>query len=111
MPMTDWELIDDGSFNGVRKWIRSNEDDHGTVQVRYEGFDVPVILKRNHEARMENDGKRMGDGLEKAAEIPATVLYKWLVEDGVWAPDDPEYTKRKLNDPDWRYLKCRSIIL
>ena len=109
--MTPWELIDDGAFNGVRKWIRSSDEDHGTVQVRYEGHDIPVILKRNHEARMENDGKRMGDGLEKAAEIPATVLYQWLVDDGVWSPNDPEYSKRKLNDPYWRYLKCRSIII
>jgi hypothetical protein len=33
---SDWQLIDDGSFNGLRKYIRSSDEDQGTVQVRYE---------------------------------------------------------------------------
>lgn len=111
MSFTNWEMIDDGSFNGVRKFIRSSDEDYGTVQVRYEGMDIPIILKRNHDSRMEKDGTRMGDGLEKAAEIPCSVLYQWLKDDGVWALDDPAYTKRKLNDPAWKYLKCRDIII
>lgn len=111
MPHSPWELLDDGSFNGVRKYIRSSDEDHGTVQIRYEGYDIPLILKRNHEERQLKDGTKMGDGMEKAASIPCSVLYQWLKEDGVWAPNDPEYTKRKLNDPDWRYLKVRNIII
>jgi hypothetical protein len=111
MSHSPWELLDDGSFNGVRKYIRSSGDDYGTVQIRYEGHDVPLIVKRNKEEQIAKAGTRMGDGLEKAASIPCSVLYKWLSEDGIWAPNDPEYTKRKLNDPDWRYLKVRNIIL
>lgn len=108
---TEWEMLDDGAFNGVRKWIRSSAEDHGTVQIRYEGYDIPLILDRNKDDRAASAGRRMGDGLERAASIPCSVLYQWLTQDGVWAPNDPEYTKRKLNDPDWRYLKCRDIIL
>lgn len=111
MSFGKWELLDDGSFNGVRKFIRSSGDDDGTVQVRYEGHDVPLILDRNKAEESEKAGTRMGDGLEKVASIPCSVLYQWLQEDGVWAVNDPEYTKRKLNDPDWRYLKVRNIII
>lgn len=109
--MSGWELLDDGSFNGVRKWIKSTGEDDGTVSIRYEGHDVPLILAQNKAERDAKNGTKMGDGLEKAASIPCSVLYQWLVEDGIWAPNDPEYTKRKLNDPDWRYLKCRDIII
>lgn len=110
MRESDWELLDDGSFNGVRKYIRSSGDDHGTVQVRYEGHDVPLIVEQNKRDQNDNDGTRMGD-LERAARIPCSVLYDWLVKYGVWAPKDPEFTKRMLNDPDYRYLKVRNIIL
>ena len=108
---SDWQLIDDGTFNGVRKYIRATDDDEGTVQVRYEGFDVPLILDRNKREQVEKQNSKMGDGLEKVAHVPCSVLYQWLCEDGVWAPDDMEYMTRKLNDPDWRYLKCREIII
>src|SRR5262245_4751011 len=95
---TDWELIDDGSFNGLRKWIRSSDDDEGTVQVRYEGYDVPVIIDRNKKAQSEWNGRFGEGGLHHAAHIPASVLLQWVIEDGEAAlKRDPDYLKRKLN--------------
>ena len=108
--MSDWELLDDGSFNGVRKYIRSSGEDHGTVQIRYEGHDVPLIVDRNKREQADNAGTRMGE-MERVASIPCSVLYDWLTKHGVWAPNDPEFTRRMLNDPDYRYLKCRDIII
>ena len=108
---SDWELIDDGSFNGVRKYIRATDDDEGTVTVRYEGHDVPIIIDRNKRAQNDWDG-RLGDGLHKAASIPASVLMQWYAEDGFKAvTGDPDYLARKLNDPDWKYLKRLPITL
>lgn len=105
MSFSDWELVDDGSFNGLRKYIRSSDEDEGTVQVRYESYDVPIILERNKAAQSEWSG-RFGKGeLHHAAHIPASVLLKWVIEDGPIAMKrDPEYLKRKLNDPEWKYL-------
>lgn len=111
MSFSDWELIDDGSFNGVKKYIRSSDDDEGTVQVRYDGYDVPIITKRNKQAQNDWDGK-FGDGLHHAAHIPTTVLMEWYAEDGIIAVlQDPDYMTRKLNDPDWKYLKRLPITL
>ena len=107
---SDWELLDDGSWNGVKKYIRSNGEDEGTVQVRYEGFDVPLIIADNKRAQNEHSG-RLGDGLHKAASVPNSILLEWFFADGVWAPDDVDYMARKLNDPDWRYLKRLPIQL
>jgi hypothetical protein len=111
MAFSDWELLDNGSFNGVRKYIRSSDEDHGTVQVRYEGYDVPLIIADNKRAEAEYSG-RMGDGLHKAATIPASVLMEWIQADGQKAVMlDPDYLARKLNDPDWKYLKRLPITL
>ena len=110
MSFSDWELIDNGAFNGVRKYIRSNDDNEGTVQVRYEGFDIPIITNRNKQSQNDWDGK-FGD-LNHAAHIPASVLIQWVAEDGVKAVyNDPDYMARKLNDPDWKYLKRLPIQL
>jgi hypothetical protein len=35
-PNSDWELIDDGSFNGAQEIHPRTDEDEGTVQVRYE---------------------------------------------------------------------------
>lgn len=105
MSFSDWELIDDGSFNGLRKWMRSSGDDEGTVQVKYEGFDVPIIVDRNKEAQNEWGGRFGGGELHHAATIPASVLLEWTMTDGPIALKlDPDYLARKLNDPAWKYL-------
>ena len=111
MAFSNWEQIDDGSFNGVKKFIRSSDEDEGTVQVRYDGYDVPLIIADNKRAQNDHSGK-MGDGLHRAATIPASVLIEWIAKDGKQAVYlDPDYLTRKLNDPDWRYLKRLPIRL
>jgi hypothetical protein len=108
---SDWELIDDGSFNGVKKYIRATDEDEGTVSVRYEGHDVPLIVAKNRADQNEYSG-RLGDGIHHAARIPASVLIQWIQADGFKAVHlDPDYLVRKLNDPDWRYLKRLPIKL
>lgn len=108
---SDWEMIDDGSWNGVRKFMRASDEDDGTVQIRYDGYDVPLIIADNKRAQNDHSGK-LGDGLHKAASIPASVLMEWVREDGHAAVYlDPDYLARKLNDPDWRYLKRLPITL
>jgi hypothetical protein len=106
----DWELIDDGSFNGVKKYIRATDDDEGTVSVRYDAHDAPIILERNKRAQNDWNGK-LGE-LNHAAHIPASTLIQWYAQDGYKAVLlDPDYLARKLNDPDWKYLKRLPIQL
>lgn len=110
MSFSDWEMVDNGAWNGVRKYIRSSDEDHGTVQVRYEGYDIPIIKKRNVEAQNEWSGFGKGE-LHHAATIPVSVMLEWFQKDGIWATDDTDYMVRKLNDPDWAYLKRMPIRL
>lgn len=101
MQFSNWELIDDGSFNGVKKYIRSSDADEGTVQVRYEGHDQEII-----------EQNKRADPIDKRADtwhvghIPASVGLKWLIEEGIdiWNPDHVDAVTRKLMDSDYRHL-------
>jgi hypothetical protein len=55
----------------------------------------------------------MGDGLEKVASIPAYVIYEWITKHGVnlYDPNHQDGVKRLLNSSDYRWLKCREIII
>ncbi len=99
-----WEVIDDGSWNGLKKSIRSNPLDDDAVEVKYEDVSGGAVIEENKRA----DTHKVGKDLWHVGHIPASVGMKWLVEEGVdiWSPD-PEMTQRvmrKLMDSDWRYL-------
>jgi hypothetical protein len=102
--MSDWEVIDDGSWNGLRKSIRSDPQDSDTVQVKYEGVGEKHIIEENKRAethKVAKDAWHVGH-------IPASVGMKWLTEEGVdmWSndPDMRRRVKLKLMDSDYRHL-------
>lgn len=94
------ELIDDGSWNGVKKYLSA--DDEGNVQVRYEGHDAETIMDRNKRA----DPLNKRSELWHVGHIPASLGLKWLAEEGLdmWNPDHADGVARKLMDSDYRYL-------
>lgn len=111
--MSNWELIDFNADTGLKKYIGDHPDDPDGVLVRYEqdAKSIQSIIDRNKAAQIENTG-RMGD-VEKVAEIPIGVMYEWITKHGVdcWNPNHQEGVKRLLNSSDYRYLKCRNVII
>jgi hypothetical protein len=104
----DWEQIDDGAWNGVKKFIRA--DDNGDVQVRYEGHDHGII-----EQNKRAEGFKKSSDIWHVGHIPASVGLKWLAEEGLdmWNPDHAEGVHKKLMDSDYRHLvpgMCRIIL-
>lgn len=99
--MTDWELIDDGRFNGVRKWLRATDEDEGTVEVRYEGHDHSVI-----EENKRSEGADKRSDMWHVGHVPASVGLKWLTEEGIdmWNPAHQDAVLKKLMDSDYRHL-------
>ena len=99
--MLDWEMIDDGSWNGLRKFIRASDDDEGTVQVRYEGHDHEIIEQNKRAA-----GPDKRSDIWHVGHVPASVGLKWLVEEGVdiWNPDHSDAVLSKLACSDYRHL-------
>lgn len=108
---TNWELLDDGSFNGVRKWIRSSDDDHGTVEVKHEDVGSHLLLESNKSAQNESFDKR--SEMWHVARIPAYVQLEWLTKYGVdpWDPNHAEGRRRLLNSSEYAHLKRAPIVI
>lgn len=108
---TAWEMVDDGSWNGVRKWMRSSDDDLGTVEVKSEDIGSHLILEDNKRAQGEGFDRR--SDVWHAATIPAYVLLEWLTKHGVH-PYDPNHAagrRRLLNSSEYAYLKRAPIVI
>jgi hypothetical protein len=97
-----WEVIDDGSWNGLRKSIRANPLDDDAVEVRYEDVSGGSVIEQNKRAETHKVDKEMWH----VGHIPASVGLKWLVEEGIdmWNPHHMDALKRKLMDSDYRHL-------
>lgn len=105
-------MIDDGSFNGLRKYIRSSSEDADTIEVRTEQ-DVTAFLERNKRAQIESMNTRMGDGIQHVATIPGHIIYEWLTKFGInfYNPNHQAGVDRLLNSSDYRWLKVKNIII
>ena len=68
--------------------------------------DVEPYLEENKRLQgMEQNGF-----FKKVAQIPNVVTMQWMTEDGIYWPSLPKdergiYLRRKLNDPQYQYLK------
>lgn len=72
--------------------------------------DVEQVLKQNKARRNEFSGWNTAKDLKAIADIPTVVCYQWLQDDGIMFTQLPKeemskYLKKKLNDPQWAYLK------
>lgn len=73
--------------------------------------DVEPIIENNK--RLQNDGTKgefQGGWGRRIASIPMNVALMWYKEDGVLFTRMPKaekaaYLRRKLNDPQWKYLR------
>lgn len=95
------------SSAGVDHWMVQDGD-----QTRFAATqDVAPILERNKAMANHNDGYTPSRDMKRVASIPYAVGVKWLNEEGWWFMDaghDPDVAKklaRKLNDPEYRYLR------
>ena len=75
----------------------------------FEGVqDVEPILDRNK--ALQNEPNRRGETFRKIGSIPAIILERWIAEDGVnyLGLNKREFDRlirRRLRDPDWRWLR------
>lgn len=102
-------LLDHDHDTGMTTWHEFDETTDET-RLHYEQ-DVTDIIELNKARANDNDGP-MGD-MVHVASIPVSVQLKWMVEKGVDVlnPGHKQAVAKLLDDPEWRYLKCRNIIL
>lgn len=99
-----WRFGNYDAFTGVRKDYR--HDGNGGIEVRM-SQDVAPLLDQNKAMANHNDGYSQSRELRRVASIPAVVRLKWINEDGFDCMDPANQDKlaRKLNDPDYAYLR------
>lgn len=103
-------LFKDDPDRGLKIWWESTDD--GFV-LHYEQDAAPILESNAIKRSQGRDYYARDKDLWKAASIPIGVAYKWLIEDGIDVYEDSHWprVKKKLNDPDWRYLKTAEIII
>lgn len=92
------------SAAGIRHFMRTNVDGSHTFAASQDTTD---IIARNRAMANENDGYTKSREMRRVASIPYVLIQKWLHEEG-WDALDPDNTDRlarKLNDPDYAYLR------
>lgn len=65
------------------------------------------VLEANKKAREQAEGRRMGE-MQRVASIPNVIAIQWMQEGiNVMAPnkDDLKRMKKKLNSPEFAYLR------
>jgi hypothetical protein len=88
---------------GIRHFWRDDGDRTSVVSLQ----DAEPILERNKAMAAHNDGYTPSRELRRVASIPLILVLKWLNEEGWYAfdPNARDRLKRKLNDPEYRWLR------
>lgn len=85
-------------------------DDKGNITVNAMQ-DLTDLLDRNKASANDRGKDITSEYATPIGTIPHVIALKWLSEEGWWwmdADQDPDVDrklKRKLNDPEWRYLR------
>ncbi len=100
-------ILDHDPLSGITEYFDyDHTSDTMTIQTVQ---DVTPIIEFNK--ALQKDTSYWSKGVKKefvhAARIPNNIINKWLIEDGidVFNPQHKERVRRKLNDPDYRYLR------
>lgn len=105
-PISDWQLLY-RSVGGTSHYWRDTEAGAEVKTVT----DIAPILEENKAKFNHNDGWSPSKELRRVASIPLALIHKWQVEEGVNAldsafnPDVARWLARKLNDPEYAYLR------
>lgn len=106
------ELFSHDPMTGMSVYFDYNEMTD-EAYLEYEQ-DVEPILEANK--TMQNDADYTKSGIKQEmwhyAQIPVGIQMKWLVEEGLDIYDDNAWPQiyRKLNDPEYRYLKTTAKL-
>lgn len=88
---------------GVAHFWRDTEDGGEIVTAQ----DLSAVIEQNKAAYAENDGYTADRSMRRVGFIPTVIVQKWWNEEGldVYDPEHAHRLMRKLNDPDWLYLR------
>lgn len=85
---------------------RIQENSHGELIIQ-RSQDVAPILDRNKALANDGDGYSASRDIRRVASIPLVLVEKWKNEEGIdlFNPDHLPAVRRKLNSPEYQYLR------
>ncbi len=96
--LRDWRIDE----NGILEETFLDGDD---MHVR-RSQDVEAILDENKRLASLNDGYSPSRDMRRVAPTPMTVIEQWMKEGiNIFDRNCAEAIRRKLNSPEWRYLR------
>jgi hypothetical protein len=95
--------IVDRDGNVMTTYMHDEMSDTLTIKT---SADVEANIEANKREYLDNQHSRFGD-MKRVASIPVVVMEKWIAEDGInyMAPEHMNALRRKLNDPDNKFLR------
>lgn len=100
------QILDVDPLTGLITW-HEYDSASDTTLIHYEQ-DIEPVLDHNKALQNEDDrGWGKTRDLRRVGCIPPVIIVKWLTEDGinVFDRNHDDAVKRKLNDPDWKWLR------
>ena len=99
------KLLGVNESGGVENFVYDHTNDVGMVQTTY---DLTAVIDMNKER--QNDGTNgwtKSRDMKHQAFIPNALIEKWMVEEGINAYNKDHWPaiRRKLNDPDYAFLR------
>ena len=99
----------DKTNDGIIETEHKFDEQEQNLNTNYNKYVEPII-NLNKEERNSFSGYNASRDARKVASIPLVVIYQWLAEDGFLFTQLPqleqtEYLRKKLNSPEWAYLK------
>lgn len=91
---------------GVSVW-HEYDDVTKQTEITHTYDDCAHILESNKYERNNFDRSKQAESWWKVGSIPLSIINKWMLEEG-WDPFKKENAGRvwkKLNDPEWAYLR------
>ncbi len=90
--------------NGLRTEFHADALDDAVTIRRVQ--DVEAIIENNKALYSHNDGYTPSRDLKRVASIPLSVIEDWMKEGvNIFDPNCAEAVRRKLNDPQYLYLR------
>lgn len=97
----------DADGNTLTEYVVDESADQGYIR-KFERIQERLDLNKRYQADKVYTAR--GHDMQRVASIPRVIAHHWMIEDGVnWlalrGDDLNRYLSRKLNDPDWKWLR------
>ncbi len=105
------ELLDYDPLTGNKQYFGWEDQGNEYLIDEIDRAHTKAVIDQNKRLNNADHGK--GKDMWLVASIPPEVQFEWLDKHGVefWNPAHKDGVKRLLNDPDYRYLKIRDVII